>query len=265
MNNSNINKIHEKIFSIIDKNSKTFYILVGILCFLILVFSFIYFGSRVKFNEETNKYTSKIGKDVFEYNVKTDNIYTNSFLSDTDEIPLIKEQELSSLIFTEISHNEETENFNIQADIPKINISSDLNIKEFNKVKEKLNYINERIQMIRTVFEGNNELKFNYYAYYYQNSLSFGYEYYEKFQNNVISETDSFVYNVDKNRMMSFDEYLKSRQIRETKISAALREIIRREKLKYKYNKRNRNYSIEDDGSINLNIDNTTSINIRKV
>ena len=188
--------------------------------------------------------------------------FTNDFYSNTDDITIEKENEYSSLVYTDFSSIEENENLKINADLPEINISSKLSITEINQAREKIRDINERIQTIRTVFEGNNKLNFDYYAYYYQDTLSFGYSYYENFNNVVSSEDFSFVYNSDKKKTLTLAEYLKTRNANEAKISEVLKEIIRREKLKYKYNKKTNNFYVDSKGDINLIIDKNRTLKI---
>lgn len=253
----------ESVFKKIDEKSGVFYFFIAIICFLVFVISIIYFMTKVQFNKETNTYVTKNGRDVYELKLDIVTPYDNSFTSDTEEIELQKETELSSLVFTDMTSYEETENVKINANIPKLNISPELNITEINKMQNKISDIQSKIQTIRTVFEGNNQLNFSYYAHYYKHTLSFGYSYYENFNNTIINEKESFVYSVGKKKMMTFDEYLRSRSISEDKISSAVREIIRREKLKYKYNKKTKEFFIEPTGNITLIIDDKTKITIK--
>lgn len=257
-----LTNLNEAFFKKIDEKSGVFYFFIAIICFLIFVISIVYFLTKVKYDPETKVYSAKSGKNVYELRLVHETPYSNDFSSDTEDIPIEKDSDLSSLIYTEMTTLEETGNVKFNVSLPKINISSEFKLKDIEKIKNKIIEVNERVQTIRTIFEGDNQLNFNYYAYYYQNALSFGYSYYEDFDNNIVSDRVSFVYDVNRKKVMTFSEYLKSRKISEDKISAAIREIIRREKLKYKYNKRTKFYYIEPDSTINLIIDDNTKISI---
>ena len=216
----------------------------------------------MKFDKKTQTYLTKSDGKVYELKLENDIQYMNDFISDTKDIPFERENKLSSLVFTELSTFEETKNFKFNVYIPKINILLNKKVDDIEEIKQKIIDVNERVNIIRTVFEGNNKLNFKYYAYYYQNALSFGYSYYEDFQNNIIDERRSFVLDANTNQIMTYEEYLKSREIDEKKLSIAIKEIIRREKLKYKYNKKTKDYYINEKGSINLIIDNNKRIEI---
>lgn len=270
-NNINDNKISilkkitdfsEYIFKKIDEKSGFFYLIIAIICFLIFIISLVYFFTKVKFDKKTQTYLTKSDGKVYELKLENDIQYMNDFISDTKDIPFERENKLSSLVFTELSTFEETKNFKFNVYIPKINILLNKKVDDIEEIKQKIIDVNERVNIIRTVFEGNNKLNFKYYAYYYQNALSFGYSYYEDFQNNIIDERRSFVLDANTNQIMTYEEYLKSREIDEKKLSIAIKEIIRREKLKYKYNKKTKDYYINEKGSINLIIDNNKRIEI---
>lgn len=257
-----LNNTKNSFFKKLDEKSGVFYLIIAVICLLIFVITIVYFYTRVKFDSETETYIVRDKSRIYELKLENITPYSNDFNTDTEDIILKKENDLSSLIYTEYSSSEQTDNIKINASIPKINISSDFNIKELEKIKEKIVDINDRILTVRTVFEGDNQLNFNYYASYYQNTLSFGYSYYENFNKITTIEKDSFVYNVEKNKMMTFNEYLNSRDMTESKISEAIREIIRREKLKHKYNKKTKFYYIESNGIINLILDDNSKISI---
>lgn len=253
---------NESFFKKVDEKSGVFYFFIAITCFLIFIISLVYFFTKVKFNSETKIYSTKSAKNIYELKLEYDTPYINDFISDTEEINLKKENELSSLVYTEISTNEDTGNVKFNVNLPKINISPEIQVKEIEVVKNKLIDVNNRLQTIRTVFKGNNKLNFSYYAYYYQNTLSFGYSYYENFMDNVTSDNSGFVYDVNKNKILTFNEYLKLRNINEEKLSTAIKEIIRREKLKYKYNKKTKNFYIDSTGIINLMFDEKVRLRI---
>ncbi len=257
-----LNNINNSFFKKVDEKSGVFYLVIALVCFIIFVATMVYSFSKLDFDEKTNVYMTKSGNKIYEFRLERSTPYFNNFLTDSEDIIIKKENDLSSLVYTDYISYEETDNFKINASLPKLNISPELKIKEFEKIKDKIIDINDRITTIRTVFEGDNQLNFDYYATYYQNTLSFGYSYYESFNNVIVSDTNSLVFNAEKNKMMSFNEYLKSRSVSESKISEAIREIIRREKLKHKYNKRTKFFYIEPNGSINLIIDGDSRINI---
>ena len=262
LSENNFEKIQKSFFEKVDEKSGTFFFIIAILCFVIFVISLVYFATKVRYDKEENFYTAKKGRNIYTFKIEEVNHFTNDFYSNTDDITIEKENEYSSLVYTDFSSIEENENLKINADLPEINISSKLSITEINQAKEKIRDINERIQTIRTVFEGNNKLNFDYYAYYYQDTLSFGYSYYENFNNVVSSEDFSFVYNSDKKKTLTLAEYLKTRNANEAKISEVLKEIIRREKLKYKYNKKTNNFYVDSKGDINLIIDKNRTLKI---
>lgn len=247
-------------FKKIDEKSGAFYFIIALICFVIFVATMVYSFTKVQFNPEIGTYLVKGGGNVFELQIERKSPYFNEFISDTEDIQVKKENDVSSLIFTDFINYEETDNFKIQANLPKINISSELNIIEFEKIKDKIVDINDRISTIRTVFEGDNQLNFNYYASYYQNTLSFGYSYYENFNNAIVSEKNSLVYDFNRNKTLSFSEYLNSRGFTESKISGAIREVIRREKLKHKYNKRTKFFYVDSGGIINLILNDKSKI-----
>ena len=257
-----LNNINNSFFKKVDEKSGVFYLVIALVCFIIFVATMVYSFSKLDFDEKTNVYMTKSGNKIYEFRLERSTPYFNNFLTDSEDIIIKKENDLSSLVYTDYISYEETDNFKINASLPKLNISTELKIKELEKIKDKIIDINDRITTIRTVFEGDNQLNFDYYATYYQNTLSFGYSYYESFNNVIVSDTNSLVFNAEKNKMMSFNEYLKSRSVSESKISEAIREIIRREKLKHKYNKRTKFFYIEPNGSINLIIDGDSRINI---
>lgn len=260
-----LQKMHVDFFDKVEKNTRLFFTIIIAICVFVLMFSLIYLSTKVKFNNELNVYTTKSGRNKIQFSIEESDIYINDFISSTEEIPIKKENELSSVIYTEVSNFEETENFVIQADLPNINISEEENISEFQLIKDKIKEVGNQIQAMRVVFEGNNKLTFNYYAYYYQNSLSFGYSYYETFGDKTVTNAESIVYNAETKRLMTFDEYLKAMRLDEKKISAALREIIRREKLKHKYNKRNTFFLIKDDGIVDILLEDNVTIKMQVI
>ncbi len=257
-----LNRISDSFFKKVDEKSGIFYFIIASICFVVFVSAMIYSINKLKFNEESETYTMKNKGKKIELKLEKESPYFNDFLTDTEEVLIKKENDLSSLVYRDKQHYEETDNVKIRVNLPKINISSELNNKEIKEIQEKIIDINDKISTVRTIFEGNNELNLNYYASYYQNVLSFGYSYYENVNNSVTSENNSFVYDANRNKMISFSEYINSRNISEKKLSDAIKEIIRLEKLKYKYNKKNKSFYIETDGSINLILDNKSKLKI---
>lgn len=250
-----------KIISFVDKHIIKIYVAIAVFCFFALILAIVDNTIMNKYDISTGIYSYKDGKTEVSIRLTQEKRYNNAYISDGKDNNVGKETENSVPIYTNNRYDNKSDNYEIKADIPYINIVDESN-NDIVALRQQVQTAEADIIKIRQTFRGNNILKYAYTAYNYNDFLSFSYYLFVDFENKKENKVVSVVYNSRTKKTVKLKEYLKTIGISERKLKRGIEEISKKNKLRFKYNGNNNKFYITNQGEIYVIIDENESFKI---